>query len=192
MVKLAPPGAGIPFYQKIVLRLYVKPFVASKSNWSENEKAFHSLYQKIYQMAESTPPELRQRKILVNPIRGLEDSSRYWCMDETLEHLVIVGTGIQGLVQLLSHRKTPGVKVDTAAVKPKGALSSEQALGEFALFQKNCVNLINSTKGTDLRVTKWDHPWFGAMNAHEWFWLLGMHALIHLQQLKQIKKALEV
>ena len=47
MPKLAPPGAGIPWPQKMLLRFIIGPFVAGRTDWSISEDRFNKLTDKI-------------------------------------------------------------------------------------------------------------------------------------------------
>ena len=50
--KLAPPGAGIPFYHRLMLRLFIGPFVAKKTSWTESEQSFHKISGRILKEIE--------------------------------------------------------------------------------------------------------------------------------------------
>ena len=50
--QLAPPGAGIPFPQKLVLQLYVRTFFAYKTQSEVSKKRFEKINKKIIQEIE--------------------------------------------------------------------------------------------------------------------------------------------
>lgn len=188
--QLDAPGAGIPFHHRLLMRWYVRPRIAATSDWLHNEKLFYKIHGTILNEVSSVPYNKWSAKILIPPQRGLEDSSRFWNLKETLEHIVIVGTGIQSLVVRLSNDQRPEIEVDTAKVKPVGQMAPEETLIHFEEYVTSCIGKINEAKGPHLRRSTWQHPWFGPMNAHEWFWLLPIHAGLHLQQIREIKKKL--
>ncbi len=188
--QLDAPGAGIPLHHRLLFRWVVRPRVAARSDWLKNERLFYKIHGQILNEVSTVDMDHWNAKILIEPQRGLEDSSRFWNIKETLEHIVIVGNGIQHLIVELSHNRMPVTEIDTAKVKPLGQLSAEEALNLFETYSTSCVGKINQNKGPALRGLKWMHPWFGPMNAHEWFWLLPIHAGLHLQQIREIKKKL--
>jgi hypothetical protein len=190
--QLAPPGAGIPIYQKLVLRLYVNPFLAGKGRLEDMRSRFIRKHQRISEAYLAIPEELRERKVLVPPLMGLEDSSRFWSAAMVLEHVQIVGSAMgEGIVKL-SNEEDPGFKPDTAKVKPKGILSAPEIFAAFETWRHGFLNSL------DARVRNMDskrtlaHPWFGPFTARKWYWLLPVHADIHLKQLRAIQAGLGV
>lgn len=187
--QLEPPGAGIPLYQQAFLRLYVRPFVAAKSVWEEDSGAFDDLARRILDAVSSAPAEKLEKRVLVPPQRGLEDSSRCWSVAMTLDHLTVVGRGISGLVTALSHNKAIERKVSTADVKPPAGISIVTALGAYEAFAKTAIADLDAKVGDRNSAARHEHPWFGAMTAHEWHWLLAQHQAIHYKQIREILKA---
>jgi hypothetical protein len=187
---LEAPGAGIPLHHRMLMRWYVRPRIAATSDWLHNEKLFYKIHGTILNEISVVPYNKWSAKILIPPQRGLEDSSRFWNLKESLEHIVIVGTGIRDFVIELSNQRLPKDQADTARVKPLGQMNPEETLIYFEEYVTSCIGKINAAKGPSLRGLTWVHPWFGPMNAHEWFWLLPIHAGLHLQQIREIKKKL--
>ena len=188
--QLAPPGAGIPWYHRLVLKLYVGPFVSAKAKWGESEKTFSKVNSRILKEIEGLSEKDLAKRVLVPSQMGLEDSSRYWSVAMTLEHLVIVGEAITKGITMLSAGQVPPIKPDTAKVKPLGAMPVSQSLKEFNSFtSENFQKFLQTVKDKDSKLSL-AHPWFGPFNANQWFWLLGMHGGIHLKQIREIKKRL--
>jgi len=191
--KLQPPGAGLPLIQRIALKLFIGPFQSKSVPWEESRARYEKLTAKILAAAESTPAEARKIKILVNPIVGLEDSSRYWSIDMVLEHLIIVGTQMEAMILMLSRGETSERKVDIAKVKPTVASSESSAQDILAQYQSFAPGLMArldaGMKNRDSKTTH-HHPWFGPFNTRQWYWLMAGHQGIHWQQLKQIKNRL--
>lgn len=188
--RLAPPGAPLPFLDRVLLKYYVGPFMAKRAQVEQSRARFEKLHAKILEIARSIPPEMLTHKVLVKPQRGLEDSSRYWSAAMVLEHMLIVGEGCCHIIRELSAGRDPNVRPRTERLKPKGAGAGLELIEQFAKFTMTCMPemdpLVRERDSSAAEV----HPWFGPMRARAWFWLLGVHAGIHYQQLKQIKKAL--
>ena len=188
--KLAPPGAGVPWPQGLVLKYIVAPFIAGRTDWAVSEERFDKLTLKILKELESLNDTEQSTKVLVPPQAGLEDSSRYWSIAMVLEHLVIVGNGISYAISELTSDRIPQGTADTATVKPIGAVSASQSVAEFKKFsQSDYKNLVAGLKNRNSNL-RFRHPWFGMINAKQWFWVLAIHHRLHLKQIREIKKRL--
>jgi hypothetical protein len=62
--------------------------------------------------------DVEAQRVLIPRIRGLEDSSRYWSVWMTLDHLRIVHESLAHLIRELVREVTPPGAASTAAVKP--------------------------------------------------------------------------
>lgn len=114
----------------------------------------------------------------------MEDSSRYWSVFMTLDHLRIVNMGIADTIRLLGLGQVPARRADTATVKP----SPEAAIGAVDDFALSC-NLIErcAAQLTDLRTeVRYDHPWFGPLDAAGWYFVAGFHLGLHRKQIEKI------
>jgi len=185
---LAAPGAGIPLRQKLLLRIYVKPFIAAKSSPESSQKNFEKVTEKILKELEGLTAEELNQKVLVPPQAGLEDSSRFWSIAMTLEHLGIAGRKISLAVMALSQNQPINEKADIGKLKPFGQMSSAESLQDFKKF---ALEEFSKTPLPTLNPkNRFHHPWFGLMNNREWYWLLGVHQSLHLKQIREIKKGL--
>lgn len=189
---LDAPGAGMPLVQAWMMRTFVLPRLKSDAQalqfcidlFVRNGKG-------ILKTLEHTTSDQRTQRRLVPRITGLEDSSRYWSINETLEHLMIVGTEIRRGIGELQSGRLPQIKPDTAAVKPKGSAMQDR-LEEFKKFLADSQHDMSviSAQGLANSEAKLAHPWFGPMSAHQWFWLLGVHQGIHRRQIREISDLL--
>ena len=181
--QLAPPGAGLPFHENLIARvlLGMKRLAGNSeaftSHFIRERKAIHDL---INDLDETT----LTRRVLISRPRGLEDSSRYWSVLMTLDHLRIVHHGISGVLESLAAGRVPEDEVSTAAVKPDPAVSMEV----IHAYQKSCDHLlatvarIRNFKTTARHI----HPWFGPLDAHGWLALVSSHHGIHRKQIERI------
>lgn len=189
-IVLAPAGAGLPVHQMLALRWIVKPFVAERADWQDVADRFRLLTQRIDdELAQCTQEDL-SRSVLVRPLKGLEDSSRYWSVAMTLEHIVIVGRSIYMIARQLAEGRVPAGKASTAAVKPAGKYTPAEALGAFRQFcDEEFPTLLPAMKNRDSKST-FPHPWMGSMTVRGWYWLLAAHHEIHMRQIQEIRKGL--
>lgn len=186
IAKLDKPGAGIPLPQRLFLQYYVRPFIAAKTDWDDDTRRFNVLNRKILDAAEKLSDAQLEKRVLVPPQRGLEDSSRYWSAAMTLEHLVIVGTGMKKIIISLSQGIVPNHKPDTARVKPSGKPKPQEILASFRDFSATAAEEIDREVKDRRNPVRLAHPWFGPFTAHQWHWVLAQHNIIHLHQLRAI------
>lgn len=191
--KLAPPGAGLPLLQRLALRYWYGPVVSRRAKRSEIQLHYERLCTKLIGLVESVPAADRGTRILVPPQAALEDSSRYWSLNGVLEHLLIVNSAIEECILSLAAGKVPQKKADIAAVKPsesKGdqlGLFRDQAPGYLARINQK---LAEPGRDADSALV-FDHPWFGPLTAHQWYWLTASHLGIHYKQARQIVRGLQ-
>src|SRR4051794_28863260 len=87
--KLAPPGAGLPKPELFIARL-----LFAWRRTMGNREVFNAHFQReraaIESMISGADAGSCGRRVLIQRVRGLEDSSRYWSVWMTLDHLRIV------------------------------------------------------------------------------------------------------
>lgn len=190
--KLQPPGAGLPLPQKLLLRFWLGPVVSRRTDPSKSREDYERLIHKLIEKISAVPEEKRRIKVLVDPIQGLEDSSRYWSLNDLMEHLLIVSKGIEVMILSLSSGKVPDVKADVAKVKPTNA--DQDFYDAFTAYAPNLIRRIDQKlagpgMNFDSRLRA-RHPWLGMLTARQWYWLLGSHTSIHYRQAKEIIRKL--
>lgn len=184
--RLAPPGSGIPWIERQIARLliasrfrgYTK--AATHARLGQEHDALRSLAE--------THAALGTRRVLIPRLRGLEDSSRFWSVFMTLDHLRIVNKGIAGVIAQLGRGETPARRVSIAEVKP-----SPDADGSvLAAFSASCAALSAAVDPiADPRATPCHpHPWFGPFNAAQWHAMAAFHMRLHHAQATAILQRL--
>jgi hypothetical protein len=187
--KLAPPGAGIPFIERIFGRYVFLPR-AQKKGWTEAIDAFAKESQRVLAIVEPLTAEARGKKVLIDHLPGLEDSSRYWSVAETVEHLEITGMGIVMIASELTAGRSPNLEVDTAKVKPRNEVAPAEAAMSFRKFAEGAERVLRQLPDGRSSRAKHPHPWFGPLTAHGWLCLLGIHQRLHRQQMEAIVRGL--
>jgi len=186
--QLAPPGAGLTWFQHIILKYYVGPFVSNRTTRDESKRRFDKIVSLITAELSSLSSEQLLQKKLVPPMMGLEDSSRYWSVAMTLEHIVIVGRAMCSVILCLQRGETPNFVADVAKVKPLGHMTQQQAIKEFNTFVSVDYPKMNKEFQDFENKSRFLHPWFGAIKPKQWYWLITTHTAIHLNQIREIKK----
>lgn len=185
---LAPPGAGIPLLQRLALRYLVKPLQLRSMTFDEAERLWLAANKKLTKELADIPRFDLTTRVLVPPQRGLEDSSRFWSVAMTARHLTIVGAGIEQLIVALSEGRTDLPVADTASVKPELERNRPDALDEYLAFSADFHTRVRSAVADRNAPATHDHPWFGALNLRQWYWLMSAHTAIHRRQIREICK----
>lgn len=181
--KLAPPGAGIPAIERLVggslftLRRLLGTPAKFTAHFEHERRSIAGLY------AARDSSSLGTR-VLIPRLRGLEDSSRFWSVWMTLDHLRIVNDVITGVIGELAHGRTPPGVASTATVKPSEHVGS----GVVAAYEASCDRLVQLVTSEPMLRTKlrYAHPWFGPLDAAGWHAMAAMHMGIHRAQIDRI------
>ena len=164
------------------------------SRWSYSRDAanqnFLSEQKAIAALIEKCSPILACRRVLIPRLRGLEDSSRFWSVAMTLDHLRITNTAFADIIRLLAKNVTPPGVASTAAVKPATDVPWEVV----AEYDQSCSQVMAAVAENPKlnTILKFAHPWFGGMNGEAWHLLAGVHMRIHRKQIETILKQLSV
>lgn len=180
---LAAPGAGLPSHELFFGRLF---FSLSRqiTSQAKTTAAFQRERHIIRGLIASCDSASAAQRILIKRPRGLEDSSRYWSVWMTLEHLRIVHESLIRVIHALSREIIPAGKASTADVKP-GTDVTESVVGEY---ERSCDALLETvTQAPTLKShARFAHPWFGPLNAAGWHAMSATHLRIHRVQIERI------
>jgi hypothetical protein len=185
--KLAPPGAGLPKVELFIARwLFARR--CGKGDRESFNADFQSERETIRRLVAGCDETAAIRRVLIQRVRGLEDSSRYWSVWMTLDHLRIVNRGIARTISSLAQGITPPGQASTAAVKPH----TELAASIVAAYEASCDAVLNTVAAApELRTSvRFTHPWFGPLDAFQWHAMAGNHMAIHREQIRRIIQGL--
>ncbi len=179
------PGAGLPIPERWIARL----LFAHKLRTGSRERfraVFHEEREKIAHLVADLPVADRSTRVLIPRLRGLEDSSRYWSVWMTLDHLRITNESFANVVRALGSGRIPPGKADTAAVKPDPAVGAEIEQA----YTASCDAFLAAMDAvSELRTSlRFEHPWFGPLDAFGWTALAATHLGIHRSQIERIGK----
>ena len=188
--KLQPPGAGLPWWQLLAARYVLFPLAVRRLTWESATRLFTKEGEKVLALWETFPSDRLTERVLVPPLRGIEDSSRFWSAAMTVEHLNIVGFGILELIAGLRAGRMPERAPRIQDVKPRGEMPPTEVRAEFTRLQETMLGAAEQpmAPGVGLRAP---HPWFGPIDAFRWHCLLGIHQRIHRVQLEAIRARLD-
>jgi DinB superfamily len=181
--KLAPPGAGLPKPELLIARL-----MFAWQRRTGTRELFNAKFQReretVQTLYKSCDEETGATRVLIQRVPGLEDSSRYWSVWMTLEHLRIMHQGLARTIQSLARGVVPQGKASTANVKPAINITSavvkefEQSSDELTATVEKVPNLNTQAR--------FEHPWFGPLNAAGWHAMASTHLSIHREQIARI------
>jgi hypothetical protein len=185
--KLAPPGAGLPKIELIIARL-----LFTLQRWRGNRDSFNARFQQeragIHALVNPCDAESGTRRVLIKRVPGLEDSSRYWSVAMTLDHLRIVHGTIIRTIEALAGGVVPKVVASTANIKP----GLQATMAVVTDYEQSCDRLLAAVAAVpDLNTPlRYAHPWFGPLNAGGWHALAASHIKIHRVQIERIRQGL--
>jgi hypothetical protein len=146
----------------------------------------------IHRVVQQISPAEAGVRVLVPRLRGLEDSSRWWSVWMTIDHLRVVNDSIAGVISVLGAERAPAGQVSTAAVKP----SPDAGPGVVAAFDASCDASCDAIERAIAELPRprsterFAHPWFGPLDTAGWHAMAAMHMSIHLAQLHAIVRGL--
>jgi hypothetical protein len=181
--KLAAPGAGLPLPELLIgrmlfgLRCLTGDRASFDARFNRERAAIRSLLLNLDDASLA-------RRVLIQRPPGLEDSSRYWSVLMTLDHLRIVHEAFVEIFRALGSGKVPEGAASTAAVKPDPAVT----VSVVAEYESSCDALLAAVAAIPNLKTgvRFLHPWFGPMDAFCWHALAGGHMGIHRVQIERI------
>lgn len=180
---LAPPGAGIPTIERWVggVALAWKRWRGTPqrlvADFDRERRAIADLYR-------GRDEQTLSQRVLIPRLPGLEDSSRFWSVYMTLDHLAIVNELIAYAIGELTKGRVPPAGGGTAAVKPR-VVSGAAVMDAYETSCDRIAAL--ATEPVELRTRqKYPHPWFGPLDGLGWYAMASTHMGIHRAQIRSI------
>jgi len=188
--KLDPPGAGLGAVEGWLARHVVFPWFCRTHSFEEATLLFEEESSRIEDLCGLFTPEQFTRRVLVPPMAGIEDSSRFWSASMVVEHVVIVGRSISKILVFLSHSQVPPFGMDVAAVKP-GGKRGPAVMADFRELLAEYPKLVRTDLPRPADAPSFAHPWLGPMDIHRWHCLAAVHLRLHRRQIAMIRKGLD-
>ena len=76
--------------------------------------------------------------------------------------------------------RTP-IPLDAKRVRDK-----QDSFAGLIAAREATVAFIESTRGTDVSIYRYEHPFLGSLNMYEWFRMIGYHELRHAKQIREL------
>jgi hypothetical protein len=185
--KLAPPGAGLPWLELQIARIGFR-WLSQRATKESSSALIGQEGTILSGLVSRCTEKSGMQRILIDRLRGMEDSSRYWSVFMTLDHLRIVNSAIAKTIELLAKGECPTRAASIAQVKPDPSATAK-VIDEF---DASCRLLLGiATPIDNLRTaTRYAHPWFGELDAAQWYYLAGFHMRLHQRQVELILPSL--
>lgn len=188
--QLAKPGAGLPFLEWVVAKYIVIPVRFKEVSQEQGLNEFNDELGKILSHVRALPlTDLNQRR-LIPRLRGLEDSSRFWSVAMTLQHLVIVNRQMKQVIISLSNGFTAMSPTAIVDVKPPVGSYTENVVTDFENMARSFIGDLSSIFLEGYPKATYPHPWFGQLSAKQWLLFAAPHMQIHRKQIAEIIKRL--
>ncbi|MEZ0299733.1 MAG: hypothetical protein ACAI35_25035 [Candidatus Methylacidiphilales bacterium] len=185
--KLDAPGAGLPALEHMIANMLFSWSCLSGSQ-AGFTRAFQAERERVVALARLCDSESGARRVLIRRLPGLEDSSRYWSVFMTLEHLCLMHEGISRAITSLGNDVVPSIKASTAAIKPSPNVDERT----IEKFERSCDKVLKTAESLPSLRTKvrYEHPWFGALDAYGWYAMAPFHLRLHRKQIEVIHRGL--
>ncbi len=184
--KLDKPGGGLPFFEWAYAKYILLPRLFKNTTKEKALEFFSAEANKIIALSSNLTLEQLSQRRLIPRLAGLEDSSRYWSVAMTLDHLNIVGSGMRQLILGLSAGKSGFPTRGTADVKPNINVNAQTILPAFKEMTEKFVKEISAANIDAFPHNTHPHPWFGEQNAKNWLIIASVHQRLHRQQIEAI------
>jgi hypothetical protein len=186
--RLAPPGAGLPKIELFFARLIFR-FGLRTTSLTAAQATLASEHDAILALVRGCDAATGAKRVLIRRLPGLEDSSRYWSVFMTLDHLRIVNDAISDAVSALLDGRVPPGAASTAAVKPSEDVGAE-VVEAFTASCRRLEGIVAAAPTAALATPiRYAHPWFGPLDAAAWFFMAGFHLRLHRGQVERILAA---
>jgi len=181
--QLAAPGAGLPGPERFVGNLILR-WQSWRTPRAGAETLFAAQRARVLELVDRCDPGKRATPVLIPRLRGMEDSSRFWSVLMTVDHLRIVNHQITTVITSLAAGQVPARRGSTAAVKPDPRADGS-VVARFEAVNDAFIQAVAAIP--DLKTqARFAHPWFGPLHAAQWHFLAGFHMRLHVRQMEAI------
>lgn len=186
-MKLDKPGAGLPDFERLVIKNFLVPSVRILFTWDIALLFLKREIKIIENLVNELPTNLHQKQAIIDRTFAIEDDTRQFSVNMVLEHLTIAGNAVMQVIDTLSNEKEFPIEIKIENVKPKENKSNQ--LKEFLEFYNSYFTYIKNHAKNQSKMRK-KHPWFVEFNNFDWSAFMFMHTFIHRRQIQAIIKKL--
>lgn len=186
---LAPAGAGLSRGRALFLRYAGFPLLNRFISFDRGLDFFEKEGERIVGLAEPLDEEALFTRVMVPPLFGLEENSRYYSVAMVLEHLLIVGNALQNRIPALSRGERLAQEVRIENYKPYTDITPD-IVARYRVFVEEFREKLLENMGDIDCENRHEHPWFGPLNPKEWMVMGAIHQIVHRRQIEAVLKGL--
>jgi len=184
---LAPAGAGLSKGRALFLRHVGFPLLKRTVSFEWALEHFEREGRRIVELTAPFDEEALFTRVMVPPLFGLEDNSRYYSVAMVLEHLLIVGNALQNRIPALSRGEKLAQEVRIENYKPYTDIGPD-VVTRYRAFVGYFREKLLEKMDDIYRENRHEHPWFGPLNPKEWMVMGAIHQTVHRRQIEAISK----
>lgn len=186
--QLAAPGKGLPFPENLIARYIIYPQGMRNFEWHATLDRWDTETSRILEFSRGLSDDAFFTPQLIDRLRGLEDSSRFWSVAMVMEHLIMTMKAMTQIAEGLALGRVMNVRVSTADVKPKGGRKIAKTEWErlFRASSDECIARLGNVPQPASDKERLAHPFFGKIPAKGWVFVLGIHQTLHRKQIEEI------
>ena len=141
-MKLQPPGAGLPNFERLFIKNILVPSVRIVMTWDIALFLLKREIAIIKKLVKSVESSKLQHKVLIERTFAIEDDTRQFSINMVLEHLTIAGRAIKMVIDTLSQEKEFTTEIKIENVKPHENKINQ--LEEFLDFYNSYFDFISN------------------------------------------------
>lgn len=180
-------GAGLPKAENTLINCTLVPFMKIFLGWESSLFLLKKELQKIDAILSSVPCEHYCIQVKIPRVLGIEEHSRDYSIDMTLQHMTKVTQGVMFIVDALSKEQCIQKEVRIEDVKP--SIQTNNELKYFSQTMNQYIHFIEQHNKKVSIMTK-KHPWFSEFNNKQWACFAFIHTFVHRRQLEVIVERL--
>lgn len=181
-------GEGLPYIEQMFIKFFLIPSVRVLFTWRISLILLKREVSIIKKLVDNLPKDKLQQQVLIQRAFAIEDHSRDYSVNMTLEHLTIAGNAVMLVIKTLTKEEPFDKPIKIEAVKP--TQNTEEEHKKFFEFMQNYTKYIEKHPRNQSKMTK-KHPWFVEFNNCDWASFMFMHTFIHRRQIEAIIKEIK-
>lgn len=173
---LKPSGPGLPGLESIVFRFIGVPLGSVVLGRASAEKMFLQEGERLLYATQDVDKWLLDQRVHVRRVPGMVEASCQWSMEQLVEHTITTGEAIANTLRGLLEGPVSHDDENVVHGNPAGG-GREEIRKNLRDFLTRFSDEFAGVPFPRTRLAR--HPWFGNLNAGQWFRLAAINNLVH-------------
>lgn len=186
---LAPAGAGLSPGRAFLAKRLLFPMLKRTITFPKALDIFTAQGRRVVKTSAALSEEELFERVMVPPLFGLEENSRYYSTAMVIKHLLTVGEALRDRIPALSRGEVPKREVKIEDYKPYTELDDD-IVERYAEFIEGFKESLLSNLADIDSPSTYAHPWFGELDVKGWMVMGMVHQIVHRRQIDAIVKRL--